>query len=70
MMSVKELAKALSVSAKTIYALCDEGAIPYYRIGKGRGTLRFELAEVKKALRPDPKDVPLRQAVLGKHLDC
>ena len=46
MLSVKELAKELGVSGKTVYALCDRDAIPYYRIGTGRGTLRFDLAEV------------------------
>lgn len=52
MLSVKELATLLSVSAKTIYGMCDKNAIPYLRIGSGRGTLRFDLEEVKKALTP------------------
>ncbi len=70
MLSVKELAKALSVSAKTIYGLCDENAIPYYRIGKGRGTLRFDLDEVKNALQAVQEDMPRQRCVRSKHLNC
>ena len=47
MLSVKEL----GVSAKTVYALVERGAIPYYRIGVGRGTLRFDFEEVKRRLK-------------------
>ena len=58
MLSVKELARELGVSAKTVYALVERGEIPHYRIGVGRGTLRFDFEEVKRRLkmhvRPNP----------------
>ncbi|ELP32045.1 helix-turn-helix domain-containing protein [Rhodopirellula baltica] len=68
MISVKELAKALGVSSKTIYALCERDDIPCYRIGTGRGTLRFDLDEVKQALRPHKPAVSKHSDSLGRHL--
>lgn len=64
MLSVKELAKELGVSAKTVYALVERDEIPYYRIGLGRGTLRFEVEEVKHRLKAKSlsgKTVPLKR---------
>ncbi len=51
MLSVKELASFLRVSRKTVYGLCEQGVIPCYRVGSGRGTLRFDLVEVKASLK-------------------
>jgi excisionase family DNA binding protein len=68
MMSVKELAKELGVSAKTVYALCDQDAIPFYRIGTGRGTLRFDIDEVKDALRDKPEPRFSRTPIPNRHL--
>lgn len=69
MLSVKELAKELGVSPKTIYALVDSQKIPHYRIGTGRGTLRFDLREVKEAIKARSKSV-LKSVPKpsGKHL--
>jgi excisionase family DNA binding protein len=69
MVSVKELAKELGVSSKTIYALVEREEIPFLRIGVGRGTLRFDVDEVKQALRRKSKslaEVPKRPRL--KHL--
>ncbi|MCA9136273.1 MAG: helix-turn-helix domain-containing protein [Planctomycetales bacterium] len=49
--SVKELAKSLGISPKTVYALVSRDEIPFTRIGVGRGTLRFDIDEVKEELR-------------------
>lgn len=68
MISVKELAKVLGVSSKTIYALCERREIPCYRIGTGRGTLRFDLDEVKQALRPAQAVAKPLEVPFGKHL--
>jgi excisionase family DNA binding protein len=68
MISVKELAKALGVSSKTIYALCERGEIPCYSIGTGRGTLRFDLEEVKQALRTVKQGRETRASGIAKHL--
>lgn len=51
MISVKELAGILGVSTKTIYAMVESDQIPCYRIGAGRGTLRFDVDEVKRKLK-------------------
>jgi excisionase family DNA binding protein len=68
MLSVKELAKVLGVSTKTIYALCEQDAIPHYRIGTGRGTLRFDLDEVKRKLRERPEPAFPAARPLRRHL--
>lgn len=68
MLSVKELANLLGVSPKTVYAMCDQRAIPYYRVGNGRGTLRFELDEVKTALKPRESTFRPPDSAPGRHL--
>lgn len=68
MISVKELANALGVSSKTIYALCERHEIPCYRIGTGRGTLRFDLDEVKQSLRSYNKRQEMPHVPVCKHL--
>lgn len=50
LLTVRELSKELSVSSKTVYAMVERDQIPHYRIGTGKGTLRFDIDEVKKAL--------------------
>lgn len=42
------LAKVLKVSTRTVQRMADDGEIPYYRV---RGQLRFDLDEVRAALR-------------------
>lgn len=54
MLGVGDLAMALGISRKTVYALVAENQIPFYRIGTGRGTIRFDLNEVKQSLRQYP----------------
>ncbi|WP_443217321.1 helix-turn-helix domain-containing protein [Rhodopirellula sp. P2] len=68
MISVKELANSLGVSRKTIYALRERGEIPCYRIGTGRGTLRFDFDEVKRALRFTKKGTRAHKERPPKHL--
>ncbi|MCD0460697.1 helix-turn-helix domain-containing protein [Roseiconus lacunae] len=55
MIGVEELANALGVSTKTIYAMVESDQIPCYRIGCGRGTLRFDLAEVRAFLKHESR---------------
>ena len=69
MLSVKELAAALGVSGKTVYALVEQDSIPFYRIGTGRGTLRFEIDEVKNALREDRSRSTGRERRQLRHLN-
>ena len=69
MIGVKELANLLGVSPKTVYAMADDERIPCYRIGLGRGTLRFDPDEVLKSLkhRKPNRCEPLPPSI-GKHL--
>ena len=48
--SVKEVSKQLGVSPKTVYALVEAGKLKCYRIGVGRGTLRFDEAQIDEYL--------------------
>ena len=69
MIGVKELANLLGVSPKTVYAMAEEQRIPSYRIGVGRGTLRFDPDEVCKALRHHrPARCEPLPSSSGKHL--
>ena len=69
MISVKELANLLGVSAKTVYTMADKEVIPSYRIGCGRGTLRFDFEEVKRTLKHQgPQQVEPLPKPAGKHL--
>lgn len=44
------IAQDLDVSVRTIQRMADDGEIPHYRV---RGQLRFNIAEVRAALRVD-----------------
>jgi excisionase family DNA binding protein len=50
LVDAEQLAKALSCSKRTVERLVDGGRIPFYRV---RGTHRFDIAEVKAALRSE-----------------
>lgn len=41
-MTVRDAAKLLEVSEKTVYDLCRDGLIEHLRIGIGRGVIRIE----------------------------
>jgi excisionase family DNA binding protein len=54
MLSVKQAASRLGVSAKLVYALCAGGKIVHERHGLGRGTIRIAeaaLEEYRRAAR-------------------
>ena len=46
MLSVRDVATKLGVSSALIYALVAEGKLVCYRIGLGRGAIRFNDADV------------------------
>jgi excisionase family DNA binding protein len=50
-LNVKELADRLRVSSSTVYSLVEEGRISCYRIGKGRGSIRFTEEQVQTFLQ-------------------
>lgn len=71
MLTVKQVAERLQVSASTVYALCEKGEVPHRRIGLGRGRIRIAESDLqeyldrkkvggrKEAPAPRPKPVKL-----------
>lgn len=58
-MTVVEAARYLEVSRYTVYDLCRAGRLAYHRIGRGRGALRIDVAdlqEYKRRVRVEVKD--------------
>ena len=51
LMTVAEVSKRLRVSPACVYALVAEGRLTCYRIGVGRGTLRFDEEQVSQFLQ-------------------
>lgn len=57
MLTVKDAARRLGISAALVYALCREGRIAHQRYGLGRGTLRIseealQLFQAESEARP------------------
>jgi len=50
MMKVQEVAKNLKVSPACVYQLVSEGRLECFRIGVGRGTLRFSDDQISRFL--------------------
>jgi excisionase family DNA binding protein len=77
LMTVREAADFLNVSAGTIYAICQSGTLPHLRIGVGRGTIRIRrrdlIRHAKRARQQSPASEPLPpKSTTGgmfKHLD-
>ncbi len=51
LLSVTEVAKWLNVSSSLVYQLVDTGKLIVYRIGNGRGTIRFLQSDVEEYLK-------------------
>lgn len=61
LMSVKEAAERLGVSADTVYGLCSAGKIAHARVGLGRGKIKISeeaLAAFLQGATPTPKGPP------------
>ena len=56
MLTSSELGEALGLSKLTVLRLANAGKIPAYKIDNGRGDYRFDLEEVKAAIRVTPGD--------------
>ena len=56
MLTSSQLAEELGLSKMTVLRLANAGKIPAYRIDNGRGDFRFDLEEVKAAMRVAPDD--------------
>ncbi len=71
MLRVSDVAKRLCVSSATVYNLVAGGMLPCYRIGVGRGAIRFSESDVAAYLescRTNPGRVEYSQPVRLKHL--
>jgi excisionase family DNA binding protein len=63
-LSAAEAAKRLRCSATTVYRLCDNGNMPHYRLGTGRGVIRIrivDLAACQKIVRTLPADISAKR---------
>lgn len=60
--SVRQVALILGVSTATVYRLAAARKLPHSRVGCGRGTIRFEHAQIRAYLdrrdRPSPTPGP------------
>lgn len=50
-LTARQVARALDVSDDTVYRMAQSGELPNYRVGNGRGRLRFPLNEFRDYLR-------------------
>jgi|GEM_PF-3334496 len=64
-LTVGEAAEYLHVSEQSVYELCRAGQIRHHRIGKGRGTIRFDRADLD-TFREDAQREPVD--LFSKHL--
>jgi excisionase family DNA binding protein len=46
LLTVREAARRLEVSAATVYALCAERKLTHLRVGTGRGTIRIRVEDL------------------------
>lgn len=47
MLNASTVAQQLGISRRAVYDLADRGILPCYRLGVGRGALRFDPADVE-----------------------
>jgi excisionase family DNA binding protein len=50
LLTVADVADWLSVSGSLVYQLVESGALPIYRIGRGRGAIRFRPEDIEAYL--------------------
>ena len=66
LLDVADVADLLSISQSLVYQLVESGKIPFLRIGNGRGSIRFQSADVTAYLnscrveKVDPKSPAIR----------
>ena len=76
LLTVRDVARQLNVSAACVYALVEQRQIPHVRIGSGRGVIRFRPGDVDAYLAerhvdrdersPRPPSVRLKHIKLRK----
>jgi len=50
LLTVADVAAWLSISASLVYQLVESGKLPVYRIGNGRGAIRFRPQDIESYL--------------------
>ena len=61
MLTVTDVAQWLSVSSSLVYQLVEAGKLPVYRIGNGRGAIRFQPQDISdyiESCRSEPSQPP------------
>lgn len=76
LLTVKEMAAALRISATTAYQLVESGKVPCHRVGTGRGSIRInqedldlyveQCRSVPKPTRKKPVNVRLKHLSVSK----
>ena len=51
LLTVADVAGQLNISPSLLYQMLDGGKLPFLRIGNGRGTIRFDRADVAEYLK-------------------
>ncbi|MCA9130425.1 MAG: helix-turn-helix domain-containing protein [Planctomycetales bacterium] len=46
LLTVKEVASWLNISASLVYQLADSGKLPVHRVGNGKGAIRFAANDI------------------------
>lgn len=72
LLTVKQVAARLNVSAACVYGLAERGLLVGYKIGLGRGTWRFDEGDISSflaAVRSPPveKEAPSGQSLQRAH---
>ena len=60
LLTVRQVAERLQLSAALIYAMVKDGTFPALRVGNGRGSIRFRELEVQQYL-DDCEEIGKRQ---------
>jgi predicted DNA-binding transcriptional regulator AlpA len=63
MLTAKEVGTMLAISARAVYDIPDD-QLPRYRMGAGRGAVRFDLQDVE-AYRTACRSTATRRAIVG-----
>ena len=58
LLTARQLAEHLGMSLGSVYKLAQDGSIPSYCAGRKRHGVRFDLDEVRQALRRQPVTHP------------
>ena len=73
LLTIKDVARRLSVAPSTVYALVESGKLVSLRIGIGRGTIRFKESDLERFLdacssAPPRPSAPEHEAISAETL--